>query len=287
MALRRRSIEDRDLDLVAVFLGKGFPRRSQAEWRRGLERMRHRKVPAGKPRYGVILEMDEQIVGVLLMIFASVTANGRTFVRCNLSSWHVRAPFGAYAPMLLSAALKDKGVTYTNVSPAAHTQATVESQGFRRMGRGSMLCLPSLDVPSLGQSGARVQIQPISLDMARALPEADLVREHLALGCLGFAVDFEEERYPFVFAPRRRLRRVLPMTHLLYCRALGEFERFAGPLGRALVRRGILAVFVDTDEPLSGLVGRRVNGGQNKYVFGPNPPRPGDLAYTELAIFHG
>ncbi len=245
--------------------------------------MRERRVSAGTPRYGVTLESDDQLVGVLLMIFADIEADGRTFLRCNLSSWYVEAPFSAYAPLLLSAALKDGTVTYINVSPAAHTQATIEAQGFRHMGRGSMLYMPGL---SRG-STRHVQIRPVTLEGARALPESDLLAEHLAFGCLCFIVEAGAKRYPFVFAPMRRLRRILPTSHLLYCRALGDFERFAGALGRVLARRGILAVLVDTEECLSGLIGRRVNVGQYKYVFGPNPPRPGDLAYTELAIFRG
>ena len=278
--LRRRSIETRDLESIAVLLEKGFPRRTRAAWFRGLVTLRDRETPNGMPRYGLMLEADERTVGVLLMISADVKTSERVVRRCNLSSWYVEPPYTPYAPMLLNAALKEKDVTYFNITPAPHTQATVEAQRFQRFGRGSMLY-----IPVIARRRSRVRAVPLTIEASASLPEADLIADHLAFGCPCFVVDVDGQPRPFVFAPPRLVRGLLPTTHLLYCRDLVDFGRFAGTLGSALVRRGAVAVLVDTDQAIPGLVGRRVNLRQNKYVFGPHPPRPGDLAYTELAIF--
>ena len=58
-------------------------------------------------------------------------AAGAAVPRCNLSSWYVEPSFRAYAPLLVSQALRHKHVTYLNVSPAPHTLPIIEAQGFR------------------------------------------------------------------------------------------------------------------------------------------------------------
>ena len=277
LGLRRRFIEDRDLPALASLLAAGFPLRTKGEWERGLNVLRARRVPRTFPRYGLLLEEDDRPVGVLLMVFSEVDGQAR----CNLSSWYVEPAFRPYAPLLLNAALSDRTVTYLNLTPAPHTQHIIEAQGFRSFCRGSILYLPGL-------RKQRERVRVVAFDERHAgVPEADLLAAHVALGSLCVVVEADDGPHPFVFAPPKRLRRLLPGTHLLYCRDLDTFGRFAGALGRWLLRRGSVVVLVTADQALPGLIGRRFNKAQNKYVFGPHPPRPGDLAYTEYAIFGG
>ena len=44
-------------------------------------------------------------------------------------------------------------------------------------------------------------------------------------------------------------------------------------------------IIVDSNGPISGLLGKYFDGVAPKYFKGPSPPRLGDLAYTELAMF--
>ena len=276
MAIRRRFIEDRDLEAIVGLLSKGFPKRSPAYWTRGLDNMRRRRVPDSRPRYGLMLEDNGRPAGVLLTIYAHVDGGGKSVTRCNLSSWYTEPHLGAYASLLLNAALKDRSVTYTNISPAPHTQPIIETQGFRSFCQGSFLHLPSLS-----RAKVRKQVRPLTTSSAHALPERDMLEAHLALGCRCFAIGGE----PFVFAPVRRLRGMLPSTYLLYCRSLDAYRANVGELGLALLKRGVLAVLINTEHAIAGLPGRRINLRQNQYVFGPETPRPGDLMYTELAVF--
>ena len=240
--------------------------------------MRQRRVPESYPRYGLMLESAGRPVGVLLTIYARVDDNGKAITRCNLSSWYTEPHLGLYAALLLNAALKDQGVTYINISPAPHTQPIIEAQGFRSFCQGSFLHLPASS-----RSVARMQVRPLKTGDVDAWPEREMLESHLALDCLCFAVEGE----PFVFAPAWRFRGILPSTHLLYCRSIEVYRRHAHALGLALLKRGIFAVLVDTEHTIAGLAGRRINLRQNKYVFGPDTPRPGDLVYTELAVFGG
>ena len=278
MAIRRRFIEDHDLAAVAGLLCRGFPTRSSAYWARGLDKLRQRQVPDECPRYGLMLEEEGRPVGVLLTIYARVDSDGDTITRCNLSSWYTEPHLGAYAPLLLSAALKHRNVTYINISPAPHTQPIIEAQGFRSFCQGSYL-----HWPALSRATTLTRAKPLSREAAEAWRERDMLKAHLAWGCLGLVVAGEL----FVFAPPRRLKGMLPTSYLLYCRSMEAYRTHARALGLALLQRGILAVLINTEQAVAGLVGRRINLRQSAYVFGPDAPRAGDLVYTELALFGG
>ncbi len=277
-SLRRRLITDTDIAAITDLLAAGFPRRSRRSWQLGLARLARREVPPGLPRYGVMLLAHERAVGVLLTICAEVGAAGQRVRRCNLSSWHTEPAFAPYAPLLLGAALRLPDTTFVNISPAPHTEAIIEAQGFRAFCRGSLLSVPVL----ARRTAAR---RATDLRIGADLPEQELVDAHIALGCPCLAVREGDDLLPFVFSAPRRLRGVLPASQLLFCRDLDGYARCAGALGRALLRRGILGVLVDTAEPIPNLPGRRINATQGRYWRGPNPPRPGDLAFTELALF--
>ncbi|MGY2050546.1 hypothetical protein [Methylobacterium sp. JK268] len=282
-AVRRRQITEADLDAVAGLLRRGFRMRPKGYWLRGLRRQASRPVPEGYPRFGYLLEAEGRPVAVLLTIFSEVEQDGRRIVRCNLSSWSAEPAFAGHAALLVGAVLRDPGVTYLNLSPAPHTEAIIERQGFRPFSRGTLLCLPWLADPEEPVRVHRVRGRvPAAL---AALPERDLVETHAAYGCVCVVAEAGDGLHPFVFAPRRILKRLLPTAHLIYCRDLAAFRRFAGPVGRSLLGHGHPTVLVDTDGPLPGLVGLSLGQRQGKYFRGPHPPRPGEIPYTEGVIF--
>lgn len=280
--LRRRLIEEADLDAVTALLASGFRGHSLDWWRTGIERLRHRNCPPECPRYGRLLEADGRIVGVLLTIYAEMPdAAGGTFVRCNLSSWHVEDDFAGHAPLLLGAALRDKTITYVNITPARHTAPIIEAQGFRPFAAGSVVT-----VPVLARRRSHARVRRFSASDEPLLRDGGLVADHAALGCLCFVVEAEDGTHPFVFATGIRLRRFVTAAQLLYCRDIEAYVRFGRALGAVLMRYGIALAIVDGADQLAGMPGRSINKGQKKYVFGPHAPRPGDLAYTELAVFN-
>ncbi|ACA20780.1 conserved hypothetical protein [Methylobacterium sp. 4-46] len=281
--VRRRQITEADLDAVAGLLSRGFRFRPKSYWRRGLARQAARPVPESYPRFGYLLEAGGRPVAVLLTIFSEAVRDGRRVVRCNLSSWSSEPAFAGHAALLVGAVLRDPTVTYLNLSPAPHTQPIIERQGFQPFGRGLFLSLPWLADPH-----ERVRIHRVgerAPECLADLPERDLLEAHAGYGCTCLVAEAQDGLHPFVFAPRRILKRLVPTRHLIYCRDLAEFARFAGPLGRHLLGRGHPTVLIDADGPLPGLVGLSLARQQTRYFRGPNPPRPGEIPYTEGAIF--
>lgn len=272
--LRVRTLVDTDADAVVALLLKGFDDRDEAYWRHALAALAIRAVPAAFPRYGYGLSADGRLVGVLLMIFAEADDGG---LRGNVSSWYVEPDYRFYSSMLIAPALRLKDVTLINVSPAPHTLPTIAAQGFQRYVAGSMAALPMLGLPRISSRLERVA--------PSAAPEADRLARHAAMGCLSFTVTHRGHRYPFVFLPRPWGRNGIPTVQLVYCESLDSFVHFSGMLGRRLLLLGFPIVILDADGPLPGLVGYFFAGRKIKVFRGPNRPRLGDLADTELVLF--
>ena len=284
--VRCRAIQERDLDAVIGLLGEGFPARPAAYWRQGFERIMARPLPTGLPRFGYMIEHEGRPVGVILLIHVGHAGHAADEIRCNISSWYVDPSFRMHASMLIFFALKRKSVTYVNISPAPHTWATIEAQGFHRYTSGQFIGLPAL-LP--GEAGVEVR----TLDDASPaeafgdLPERQLLRDHAAMGCLSLVVEARDGPHPFVLLPFKiKSGRVpLPARQLIYCRAIEDYLRFAGTIGRHLLRRGIPFVVHDANGHEPGMLGYFRFGMGQKYFRGPNPPRRGDIAYTERVIF--
>ena len=281
--LKVREIRESDLDAVARLLNRGFDFRSVDYWLRGLERHAKRPRPANYPAFGYCLDSGGKPVGVILLLFSEVRAGDETIVRCNVSSWYAEPAFRAFAPLMVKAAIKDKNVTYFNITPAPHTWSTVEAQGFSLYCKGQVYGALMLSPPA---RGAKVEL--FSADDAAGLTdyEADLLRQHDGFGCLSLVVRDGTDAYPFVFQ-KHFVNGFVPVHRLLYCREIDDVRRFAGNVGRFLARRGGLFVRFDANGPVSGIVGWYSEKRGRKYAKGPHWPRLGDLAFTEAALFDG
>jgi len=282
--VRCREIAAGDVDAVADLLTRGFARRKRNYWLDGLRRQATRAVPSGYPRYGYLLEAAGAVVGVLLLMYFERAAGSKTALTCSVASWYVEPQFRNQASLLSTIAMKYKNVTYVNVTPAPATWKILEAQGYKRYCNGLFFALPAL---SLG-NGA---ISLVTADSARpddvSQKEFDLLTRHAGYGCLSLVCRTLRGAMPFVLAQFRiRQGRIgLPAMQLIYCRSVDDFAACAGAVGRFLLMRGRPVVIVDAEGPIQGLVGIYSSVRGQKYFRGPNPPRLGDLADTEFALY--
>ncbi|MFZ3359013.1 MAG: acyl-CoA acyltransferase [Xanthobacteraceae bacterium] len=281
-AIRCRQIDESDVPAVAELLRRGFPNRNRQFWGRALNELSRHEPPAGLPKYGYLLEGGGTLVGAILMICSAMRAGDGMAPRCNLSSWFVEPTFRAYAPLLVSHALRHKEVTYMNVSAAPHTWPIIEAQGFSRYSDGTFVAFPALSRRSGGEKAEVVGAGAPKIVDVDAF-EQDIILRHTAHGCIGLWCISAGRAYPFVFRPRL-VKGFIPCAQLIYCRDVADFARFAGPIGRYLALRGRAVVVVDANGPLAGVAGIFRRGSKPKYFKGPQRPRLGDLAYTEYAI---
>lgn len=278
--IRCRLIGEADAAALSELLARGFPDRPASYWLRAFDTLARRDAPPGYPRFGYLLENNGVPIGAMLMIF---TRLGAAHIRCHVSTWHVEEAFRAYASLLISAAVRHKDVTYINASPATHALPVFEAQGFRRYCAGQMLTLPAF-----GRWASNTRARPFDprRDYGDALSpeERSILISHVAHGCLAIVVHEKRDAHPFVFLPRRALKGLFPTLQLAYCRRLSDFQRFAGPIGRALLEKGHPTVMIDASEAVPGLVGVFLRSGP-KYFKGPERPRFGDLAFSEAVLF--
>lgn len=284
--IRCRQIGEADIEAVVDLLLQGFAGRGRRYWTRGFERQAARVLPPNVPRFGFMLESDGVPVGVIVLLYTALGTGDAVRLRCNLSSWYVVPEFRSQASLLIFFALKHKQVTYVNISPARHTWDTIEAQGFQRYGAGQFFSLPALNGIV---AGCRVhQVRPdLTADRFATMPERQLLIDHVEMDCTSLVVETPEGLHPFVFLPVRIRsgRLALPINQLIFCRNVAEYVRFAGPIGRFLLRRGMPLVMHDANAPQSGLVGHYRSPMGPKYFRGPAAPRLGDLAYTERVLF--
>lgn len=273
-ALACRPMGAQDIEPAILLLSSGFPERSPDYWRRALQRLRDRHIPQDQPRYGHVMTNRGRLVGIVLVIY-STTDTGT--IRGNVSSWYVEPAYRGFANLLLAAPLRKADVVLQNVSPAPSTLDTIRAQGFAKYVGGTFQALAALAPPVTG-----VAIRRIAADTT----EADaILTDHAGWDCLSFELSHGGTVYPFVFARSRFVSDRFSCAELVYSRSVEDFVRFAGPLGRRLLRHGFPAVMIDAEGPLAGLIGSYRPGRGLRFSRGATAPRVGDLSYTELAIF--
>jgi hypothetical protein len=280
-AVRCRQVVDGDVPGVAELLSKGFPRRSRDNWRRALHRLAQHSTPTGMPKYGYVLESAGIPVGVILLISSIVREGNSETIRCNVSSWYVEPDYRIHAPLLVSQAIRKQNVMYFNISPAKHTRPIIEAQGFSRYSSGQFVTFAFL---STHRDPTPVVGPNVNPDAHFEPFERDLLQTHSQYGCMSLWCVTPERAYPFVFLPRV-MKRIVPCVQLIYCRCVEDFVRFARPLGSYLRSRGRPLVIIDSNGPIRGLRGMYFDDVAPKYFRGPMPPRLGDLAHTEAAMF--
>jgi hypothetical protein len=281
--IRCREIDGEDISDAANLLQKGFPLRTRQFWLTNLDLLAGHPTPVGSPRYGYIMESDGAPVGIVLTISSTKSVNNTCFFQRNLSAWYVEPAYRSYAALFAAKVWKAKHFTYLNINPATHTRPIIEAQGFRRYSDGQFIAIPGL---SRASRDPRVKV--ICAREHSCAPSADVDRDlllaHEKYGCVSLYCIESDFVYPFVFR-RRLLKGFVPCAQLIYCRDIGEVIRFIRPLGRFLGLRGEFLAMIDSNGPISGLVGHYLENYMPKYFKGPVVPRLGDLSYTETAMF--
>jgi len=280
--LRCRQFGEADIDAVVSLLTRGFPERDRRFWLAAFERLARHEQPPNLPKYGYLMESGGVAVGVLLLIWSRIPDGAAFATRCNLTSWYVDPAFRAYAPMLVSQAIRNKDVTYLNVSPAANTRAIIEAQGFSRYSDGTFVALPMFN-GLFSRPKAQVFDASRQPNVMFDPRDQQILATHATYGCVSLWCVAEGRAHPFVFRPRL-IRGFFPIAQLIYCSDIDDFVRFAGPVARRLAHRGLLLVTLDANARVPGLPGWYMYGNTPKYCKGPRRPRLGDLSYTEYAV---
>jgi hypothetical protein len=280
--LHCREIGAEDLDRIVDLLTTGYGIRGRDFWTRRIRRLSEYSAPSGFPKYGYLLDYNGAPVGVIFTIFSPIIVNNAKTVRCYLANWYVEPKYRSYAVMLASHAVKNKHVTYRIGTPIQYTLPILQALGYKQFCKGRFVSVPMLSFRS-DNAHVKLVAPNRNADDNIQSPEVELLLGHARYGCISLTCLSTEGEYPFIFQPRLKAG-VLPFARLVYCRDLGDFVRFAGPLGRFLIGRGFPLVVLDTNGPIPGLIGK-YSSSFPKYFKGPDQPRLEDSTYSARVIF--
>jgi hypothetical protein len=286
-----RLITDADIPAAINLLDRGFGKgrasgaaRPRSFWENIFSLLRRRSLPVGElPRYGYVIESDDELVGIMLLIFSTIWKNGEAKIRCGGSAVYVDPAFSFYAPLLIKKASNCRDITVLNLTPAEHTHRMIEALGYVKYCNGIFVSIPLFSPAPKGPPVSVIDAHA-KLDISLDPHDRDLLLEHADYGCMSLWCVTPKHAYPFVF--RMRAVRKLPCAQLVYCRDVDDFVRFARPIGRFLAQHtGRFLVLLDSNGPIEGLIGKYFAGKAVRYFSGEDRPRLGDLAYTEISLF--
>jgi hypothetical protein len=229
------------------------------------------------------MEAGGTVVGAVILIFSTRRNGSIERTHCNVTAWFVEPTYRIYATALVSRVLNYESVIFVNISASPRVQPVILAQGFQIYSRGQYIVAPALHLATKG-SDAKI----VGIDIEPGVPfdaaDMELLSVHAGYGCVSLWCVTDERAYPFVFLPRL-FKGLLPGVRLIYCRATEDLVRFAQPLARFLLLRGKFAICVDANGPIPGLFGKYFEGESPRFFKGPTPPRLGDLAYSQAAMF--
>ncbi len=283
-ALSCRAIAEADLEGIIDLFLTGFPERSRQYWSEGLGRLGGLPPVAGCPRFGYGLRAAGRWVGAILLISSPVRPGAAAAPRVNVSSWYVAPAFRVYAPLLISRATRWKQTNYLNVSPADHTRAIIEAQGFKSVSHGMFVAAPALHTR---RAPARVLTSRRDWEATRAIQDhaLQLLIDHQSFGCVSLWCESDRGAHPVIFRERSLRFGRIRAAQLLYAPSVEYLEGIAGTLGRFFARRRTFLMLVGASAPLRGIAGRFLPHRLPIHARGPDPQTPLDLTYTERALF--
>jgi hypothetical protein len=228
------------------------------------------------------MEHEGVLVGTILLIFTKIQSRDGSAIRCHVTSWYVQPAYRAYAGLFYLKALSRKNVLYMNISAQPTAQPFLAIHGFSKYSRGQFFAVPVMHLMSKATDCKIIKATSIP-DAPFEAFDRDLLLNHAEYGCICFWCVTSEQAYPFVFRTHIT-RKFLPTPQLVYCREIGDFVKFARPIGLILAQRGKYVIRIDSNGPIPGLIGKYFDGVTPRWYKGPTQPRLGDLAFTQFAM---
>lgn len=269
-----------DLDDVARFLQEQFASPVPlAAWRRGLSpRWSH-----PEPNRGFQLRSADRVVGVYTAYYARRTIAGREVMLCNLADWCVLDEHRSSSLLLLRSLLKQKGMSFTDVT-AMDRVAEIESRlGFTVVERAACL---ALNLPWPGRTRrVRVVTRPASITSHLDGTDRTIYDDHRSIpGChqVLALVDGSPCLVVYRIDKHPRLSRV---ATILWISAPTLFE-VAAPsvLASILFRHRVMVTVVEEDMGGRPRLSRTATPRRRLLRSDVLDPRQLDYLYTELVF---
>jgi hypothetical protein len=237
--------------------------------------------------YGYLLRENGRVVGAHLALYSERMIDGRLHRICNLGTWCVAEQHRAAGLRLLRSLLRQKGYTFTDLTPNRKIVALNERLGFARLDTTRVLAL-NLPWP-VWSTGIRVVDTPDEIDELLRGQDRKIFRDHAQTAAAHHVVLTKGDRCCYVMFRRDygRIKRRPTFATILYVGDRELFQACASHLYRyLLIRRGLPAAVAELR-----IVGHRpprsvrVAGPAKMYLTEDLEPAQIDDLYSELTCF--
>ncbi|OBF40860.1 hypothetical protein A5724_07120 [Mycobacterium sp. ACS1612] len=234
-----------------------------------------------QPNHGYLLCENGRVVGAYLAMYSERVIDGRPRRICNLGAWCVVPEHRASGLRLLRALLRQRGYTFTDLTPSKTVVALDTRLGFTPLDTATAL-VPNLPWPvqSKGQrvvdTGNEIQELLSGRDLTVYRDHAETPVNHVVL------VKGDESCY--VMYRRVRRRRLRLFAYILFVANPRLFEECAPQFYRyLLLRHGMVATLAEIR-----VVGHRpkpavmIPGWSRMYLSEDLEPKQIDYLYSEM-----
>lgn len=274
-----KPITDADTWAVAEFLQRERPlRMSVADWHRYMVAPGH----FAQPNHGYLLRENGRVVGAYLALYSERVIDGRPHSICNLGLWCVAPEYRANGLRLLRSLLRQRGYTFTDLTPNQNVVALNNRVGFTALDTTTAV-VPNVPWPILSKT-VRVVDTPNEIEKLISEPDRTIYRDH-ATTAVHHVVLAKGNQSCYVMFRRERRKGVRLFASILYVGSPDLFRSCAPHFYRyLLLRHRILATLAEVR-----VVGHRpklavtVAGWPKMYLSDDLEPAQIDYLYSELA----
>jgi hypothetical protein len=278
-AVEVKPISDADMWTVAQFLEREMSSGvSAAAWHRAMTPSWH----VAQPNHGYLLRTNGNVVGAYLALYSERVMDGHLQRICNLGAWCVAKEHRASGLLLLRSLLRQRGYTFTDLSPSGNAVPLNTRLGFTLLDTTTAL-VPNLPWP-VRSRGMRVVDSRSEIDVLLSESDLRIYRDHAAAAAAHHLVLCDGERTCYVIFRRERRKRLPLFASVLHVGNPDAF-RVCAPLfyRHLLLRHGIPATLVEVrvvgHRPPIGVL---LSGRPKMYLSESLGPDHVDYLYSEL-----
>jgi fatty-acyl-CoA synthase len=184
-----------------------------------------------KPDLGLVLTVENEIVGFLGAVYASRQIGAKTGITCNHTSWYVDPKYRGWGAELLAAAVHNNDITFTALTPEPGPRQMLEAVGFSRLDRRKLALPPLLHLHTLRNGAPVISFDPEIVRRLLNHEHQEIFDHHAPYDCLQLSVEAGSEGAFLIVKRRvggnRRLNRLFPTnakiaySEVLYCSSPG------------------------------------------------------------------
>ena len=238
-AVKVEPITDSDVRTVAEFLHREMSSAlSESDWHRAMAA----PWDAEQPNHGYLLRENGRVVGAYLALYSERMIDGRLRRICNLGTWCVADEHRATGLRLLRSLLRQRGYSFTDLSPNSNVVALNTRLGFDRLDTETAVVA---NVPwPVRSRGVRVVDTADEMDGLLRGNDQLIYRDHIATAA-HHVVLARGDQSCHVMYRRNRYKRLRVAT-IMYVGNPDLFRDCAPHFYRyLLLRRGIPATLVE------------------------------------------